>query len=220
MTQAEIEALLQAAFNQCEAAGYPLGVEQQQILLNSARAGIEANSQPIAPANSSGETDESNNPLDELTPDQRRTFLEFVRGQKGEDVSWKAQLMNDWLAGRESGELQFIRDRYGIQWLDRIQPVHLARYSEELAMNLKVGDRIEVSNSLWEWVQEDGPCQREWIACTVVSVSEAPENMPMVPPSYRGYTSCTVRFNNGMEYEIQGVYEWNRYNWRWMENSD
>ncbi|HEY9646662.1 MAG TPA: hypothetical protein V6C88_09845, partial [Chroococcidiopsis sp.] len=27
---------------------------------------------------------------------------------------------------------------------------------------------------------------------------------------------CTVRFDNGMEYEIQGVYEWNRYNWRWL----
>ncbi len=27
-------------------------------------------------------------------------------------------------------------------------------------------------------------------------------------------TICVIRFYNGAEYEMQGVYEWNRYNWR------
>ncbi|BDI19545.1 hypothetical protein ANSO36C_53470 [Nostoc cf. commune SO-36] len=30
-------------------------------------------------------------------------------------------------------------------------------------------------------------------------------------------TNCVVRFFNGAEYEIQGIYEWNRYNWRWPQ---
>ncbi|MFP5275246.1 hypothetical protein [Coleofasciculus sp.] len=32
------------------------------------------------------------------------------------------------------------------------------------------------------------------------------------PPTVR-----IVRFDHGMEYEIQGIYEWNRYNWRWIK---
>ncbi|MBE9181002.1 hypothetical protein IQ268_20800 [Oculatella sp. LEGE 06141] len=218
MTHAEIETVLQAAFVQCEAAGCPLDAQQKQILLRSTAvlASLDGNG---AIAANHDDRSALLNPLDELTPEQRRAFLQFVQAHEAQGASWKVQLLNDWLAGRESGSIQFLRDQYGMQWLDRIQAVHLAQYSDELAMNLKVGDRIEVSNNLWEWVQDDGPCQREWVLCTVVGLSEAPDNMPMVPASYSGYTTCTVRFDNGMEYEIQGVYEWNRYNWRWAERS-
>ncbi|MBD2093094.1 hypothetical protein H6F67_24925 [Microcoleus sp. FACHB-1515] len=190
------EAALQAAFARCEAAGLPLDPQQQQILLSAF----------LTPADS--------NPLDQLTPDQRSTLLAFVREQEQQGRPWKTQLLNDWLQGQSSGEMQFVRDQYGLQWLDRIQTHHLAAYAEE-TLTLKVGDRIEVSNSLWEWVQEDGPCQREWITCRVVSVSAACDTAASIPTSYQCYTTCTIRFENGSEYEIQGVYEWNRYNWRW-----
>ncbi|WP_416670750.1 hypothetical protein [Egbenema bharatensis] len=33
-------------------------------------------------------------------------------------------------------------------------------------------------------------------------------------PAYAQQTNCLIQFDNGMEYEIQGIYEWNRYNWR------
>ncbi|MBE9014163.1 hypothetical protein IQ250_28645, partial [Pseudanabaenaceae cyanobacterium LEGE 13415] len=67
---------------------------------------------------------------------------------------------------------------------------------------LNIGDRIEVSNTLWEWVQ-DG--EEEWYFCTVISLTEADTSQN---------TRCTIRFENGQEYEIQGVYDWNRSNWR------
>ncbi|NEQ25875.1 MAG: hypothetical protein F6K28_43840 [Microcoleus sp. SIO2G3] len=195
MNSAEFEAALQAAFARCEAAGRPLDPQQQQILLTA-----------LSPADA--------NPLDDLTPDQRNTLLGFVREQERQGRPWKTQLLNDWLLGQSSGEMQFVRDRFGVQWLDRIQTSHLAAYAEE-TLTLKVGDRIEVSNSLWEWVQDDGPCQREWIACRVVSVRATCDTAGSVPTSYHCYTNCTIRFENGSEYEIQGIYEWNRYNWRW-----
>lgn len=206
MTQAEIEAALQAAFRRCESIGCPLDAQQQQILL----AAIAAN---LVPDDGSAA-----NPLDELTSQQRQTLLQFVQEQESQGLSWKAQLLNDWLRGEESGEMQFVRDLYGLVWLERVQPVHLAQYAED-AIRLKVGDRIEVSNSLWEWVQDDGPCRREWIACRVVAIADASDSAPSMPDSYQGYTSCTIRFDNGNEYEIQGIYEWNRYNWRWAESA-
>ncbi len=211
MTQAEIEAVLQAAFGQCETAGYSLSTEQKQIILNVMLTHLDLDWDSET-ASSDLDTP---NPLEELTPNQRQALLEFVQEQGRQGRSWKIQLLNDWLQERESGSIQFIREQYGPQWLDRVQPRHLARYSDRVPKVLKTGDRIEVSNSLWEWVQEDGPCSQEWFPCTVTALSEAPENMPMVPQRYKGYTSCTIRFDNGMEYEIQGIYEWNRYNWRW-----
>lgn len=153
---------------------------------------------------------ETINPLDELTPDQRQLLLQFVAEQEQQSRPWKIQLLNDWLNNRDSGQVQFIRDRYGLQWLGRIEPVHLAQYALQAGeeLNLKVGDRIEVCNSLWEWVQETGPCSREWFLCTVIQIDELGDD---------AFTKCIIRFNNGAEYEIQGIYDWNRYNWRWPQ---
>lgn len=210
MTPAEIEAALQAAFNRCDAASCPLNQQQKQIL----RQVVEGltRKQPELPDNSLLEL-ELTNPLDELTPEQRQSFLEFVKEQELENRPWKIQLMNDWLQQRDSGAVQFIRDRFGLSWLNRIKPVHFTKYIESEAeepLKLKVGDRIEVSNALWEWVQEDGPCSREWILCTVILVTEASNGEG-------ASTNCIIRFSTGAEYEIQGMYQWNRYNWRWPE---
>ncbi len=135
--------------------------------------------------------------------------MEFVKGQEEQNRPWKIQLLNDWLHDRDSGQVQFIRDRYGMQWLNRIKPIHFTQYADgEEALKLKVGDRIEISNGLWEWVQETGPCSREWYNCTVIGINNSDSTA----------TNCIIRFTNGAEYEIQGVYQWNRYNWRWLED--
>ncbi|HEY9641562.1 MAG TPA: hypothetical protein V6C57_13825 [Coleofasciculaceae cyanobacterium] len=219
MTPTEIEAALREAFGECEAIGYPLEAVQKQVLLQALIRWIENQTQPFADPSSLSadavlpvsESTESN-PLEDLTPSQRQVLLRFIQTQAQANRSWKAELLNDWLHNRDSGELQFIRQRYGLQWLEQVQPIHIAQYAGELLMPLQVGDRIEVSNSLWEWVQADDPCAQEWFLCTVLSVTEPPEREP--DSGDRPATSCTVRFENGMEYEIQGIYEWNRYNWR------
>lgn len=210
MTPAEIKAVLQAAFNRCNVANYPLSENQKQILLQVVEElmaisldSLDINKLELNTAN----------PLDELTADQRSRFLQFVKEQEQQNRPWKIKLLNDWLEERDSGQVQFIRDRYGVQWLNSIKPIHLDQYAEiegEEALKLKVGDRIEISNGLWEWVQETGPCSREWFTCTVISVNEIGEG------NY-ACTKCIIRFNNGAEYEMQGVYQWNRYNWRWPQ---
>lgn len=217
MTEAEIEAALQAAFNLCEAAGVPLEMQQKAILLqalarmmrDSHGAIAQSGGQPFA----AGEA----NPLDELTQNQRQALLQFIQDQDTQAHPWKSRLLNDWLQGQDSGAVQFVREELGLQWLERVQPVHLAQYTDQIELKLKVGDRIEVSNSLWEWVQDDGPCCREWYPCTVVTIAEEVSNFADGnggdAPSIS--TSCTVRFENGMEYEIQEVYGWNQYQWRW-----
>ncbi len=192
MTPADLEAALKAAFSRCDNSFCPLSEEQKQIMLQVAEELLVA---------ASDNNLQSNNPLDELSLEQRQSFWRYIQVQEQQNRSWKAQLLNDWLQGRNSGEMQFIRESYGFEWLNRIKPVHIAKYAQE-ALKLKIGDRIEVSNGLWEWVQETGPCSREWFLCTVVAVDEA---------------SCTIRFSNGAEYQIQGIYSWNRYNWRWVE---
>lgn len=199
MSKAEIEAALKAAFDQCIVANCPLTEVQKQILLEVAQRfsytlGETANS-------------EGTNPLDDLTAEERSALLEFVKEQESLNQPWKIQLLNDWLNNNNSGSVQFIRDRYGLQWLNLVQPGHLAEYFERLEdeLKLKAGDRIEVSNGLWEWIQEDGPCSQMWVPCTVISVEE----------NGGDYSSCIIRFDNGTEYEIQGIYDWNRYNWRW-----
>ena len=195
MTPADLEAALKAAFSRCDRSFCPLSEEQKQIMLQVAE---ELLGQKALTNNSNLP---SNNPLDELSPEQRQRFWQYIQVKEQQNLSWKAQLLNDWLQGRDSGEMQFIRDLYGFAWLNRIQPVHIAKYAEEV-LKLKIGDRIEASNALWEWVQETGPCSREWFPCTVVAVDDL---------------SCSIRFSNGTEYQIQGVYSWNRYNWRWRE---
>jgi hypothetical protein len=211
MTPAEIEAVLKVAFIQCETALCPLSDQQKQILLQLVVASVTRDAL-VSSANDDSDG-EIGNPLDELTPEQRQALLQFVKEQEKQERPWKIKLLNDWLHDRNSGTVQFIRDSYGPQWLNRIKPVHLAQYFEAEtssdSLRLKVGDRIEVSNGLWEWVQEDGPCSREWFPCTVVQLSPRTD-------TDNSYYSCVIRFDNGSEYEIQGIYQWNRYHWRWI----
>jgi len=210
MNPAEIEAVLQVAFIQCEAVLCPLTEQQKQILLQVLTESLTRES--LSSSANGKQDNETANPLDELTPEQRQALLQFVKAQEQQDTPWKIRLLNDWLHNRDSGAVQFIRDRYGPQWLNRVKPVHLTQYLEAETsldgLKLKVGDRIEVSNGLWEWVQENGPCSREWFPCTVVGLSQGSDRD-------RLYYNCVIRFENGTEYEIQGIYQWNRYNWRW-----
>jgi len=199
MTPDDLEAALKAAFQQCEQANAELTLQQKQILRQV--LGL-----------SGGEE----NPLNQLTYDEREALLSFIREQEYQQRSWKTTILNDWLRGNNSGKVQFIRDRYGMSWLEQVQPSHLAAYidlNNDAEFPLKVGDRIEVSNGLWEWVQDNGPCHREWFPCRVIGVKPAEEG----EDSLQSHASCVVRFESGVEYEIQGIYEWNRPNWRWVE---
>lgn len=202
-SQAEIEAALQAAFNQCVAENCPLTQQQKDILIEIAGTLIQSAQLLSGPSGV--------NPLDELTPEERQALLQFAKQQDRLNRPWKTKLLNDWLHNRDSGPVQFIRDRYGPQWLNRVKPVHLAKYYDqaaEVGLKLKVGSHIEVCNALWEWVQNDDSQSREWFSCTVVGLYEASDE------DYT-YTNCLIRFENGAEYEIQGIYEWNHPNWRW-----
>jgi hypothetical protein len=202
MTPDEIEAAILAAFDRCDAVSCPLTDTQKQILLQVVEQ-IQGNS-------ISGMSNIAN-PLDELTPEELEAFLQFVKDEEQRSRTWKVQLLNDWLLENDSGTVQFIRKRYGLQWLNRVESYHFDKYSYfEDALKLRVGDRIEVSNALWEWVQEDGPCKREWFPCMVIHIEE-------ISDYNDSSTNCVVRFFNGAEYEIQGIYEWNRYNWRWPQ---
>ena len=95
---------------------------------------------------------------------------------------------------------------------DKVLEQHILQTEKKAAeLKLKVGDRIEVSNALWEWVQDEGPCSRQWFVCTVLQVNEVRNGEDII-------TSCIIRLiNTGMEYEIQGIYQWNRYYWRWLQ---
>jgi hypothetical protein len=195
MTQAEIAAALQAAFRQCEMMGCSLSEEQKEILAQVIEQQLSERSTPAT------------NPLDRLTPDQRNALLQFITLQEQQNQSWKVTLLDDWLQNRDSGNVQFVRDLFGVQWVESITSANLADYEDEAVLKLKVGDRIEVSNTLWEWVPESDPDSCEWFPCTVTSVQDNSE-----PSQAKG----TVRFDNGREYEIQGLYDWNRSNWRWV----
>lgn len=201
MTKAEIAAALQAAFSQCDSAGLPLEDRQKQILLDIAEVLVrELDS-------STGAVIEAANPLDDLTSEQRQAFLEFVAECNELNDPWKTRLLNDWLLGRDSGAVQFMRDQYGLQWLDSIKPIHLAAYDQAKVLKVKLGDRLEVSNSLWEWVPPSSG-DHEWFPCTVIRVFESSDNGC-------AYFNCTVRLENGLEYDINGMYDWNHHNWRW-----
>ncbi|GAB1545127.1 hypothetical protein NUACC21_78030 [Scytonema sp. NUACC21] len=198
MSPDEIQVALQAAFNSCDAASCPLTDIQKDILLQVVEQ-VKGSSLPSV--------SDTLNPLDELTSEELQALLEFVKTQEEQNLSWKAQLLNDWLKENDSGPVQFIRDRYGLQWLERVEQYHIDKYADEYAQKLKVGDRIEVCNGLWEWVQDDGPCNRQWYPCLVIRVEENNDSNGLS-------TNCIVRFNTGEEYEIQGMYQWNRYYWR------
>jgi hypothetical protein len=199
MTPDEMESALRAAFRQCEQANAELTRQQKELIWQA--LGLQGNGE---------------NPLHQLTQAERQVLLRYIREQDEQQQDWKTTLLNDWLQGYNSGSVQFIRDRYGMQWLEQVQPTHLAEYinvNDDNTLMLKVGDRIEVCNGLWEWVQDNGPCGREWFPCRVIGLRAA-------EPDGEGvscHASCVVRFESGMEYEIQGIYEWNRPNWRWME---
>jgi len=203
MTPDEIETAMQAAFNSCDAVGCPLTDAQKEILLQFVEQ-IQENSH-------SGPSDVAN-PLDELTPEELEVFLEFVKIQEQRNRTWKIQLLNDWLLDNDSGTVQFIRQRYGLEWLNRLESYHFDKYCYlEDVLKLRVGDRIEICNALWEWVQADGPCKPEWFPSIVIQINEVSD------VRHNSCTNCVVRFLNGAEYEIQGIYEWNRYNWRWCQ---
>jgi len=226
MTQSEIEAALSAAFSQCEAALHPLSDRQKQILLQAVWAVVQVEENRKQGRDRSLDAPieaDLSNPLEQLTAEERQTFLAFVKAKERQNQPWKVTLLNDWLSGRSSGAVQFIRERYGIQWVEQITPIHLARYIdlESSDVPLRVGDRIEVTNGLWECVQETGPCSREWFPCNVVSLKDSLDDDSALDRSSdspnHSESSCIVRFENGTEYEIQGVYDWNRPNWRWLE---
>ncbi|MCU0536963.1 MAG: hypothetical protein MUD14_24000 [Hydrococcus sp. Prado102] len=199
MNQAEIEAALKAAFGQCEQAFLPLTDRQKEILLNVVIEKLTT--QPSI----------EDNPLDELTLEHRQVLLAFIEDQERQNLNWKITLLNDWLNNQESGKVQFIRNNYGFGWLSRVQPIHLAKYQQQLTNEtLKIGDRIEVCNRLWEWVQQDDDSSYEWFSCEVIGFSEFADGES-------SYTSCLIRFENGLEFEIQGFYEWNRQSWRILE---
>lgn len=178
MSELELDALLQKAFEQCERLGHPLDAEQKEILRSTLHQETRTN------------------PLAQLSPEQRQAVLQFAQ-----QPDWKTSLLNDWLQNRDSGTMQFIREAYGMAWLNSVQPEDFAAY-RDADTQLKIGDRIEVSNALWEWVQND---DYEWYSCTVIGLTESETSQE---------TRCTVRFETGQEYEIQGVYDWNRSNWR------
>ncbi|WP_013325221.1 hypothetical protein [Gloeothece verrucosa] len=196
MNQAEIETALKTAFFECEKAFCPLNDRQKEIILQTLLAPF---SRPC---------DLLENPLDQLTSEQRQALLTFIQSQQEQNLSWKITLLNDWLNNQDSGAVQFIRDEYGMVWINQIQPVHLEKFlAQERQKRLQIGDRLEVCNGLWEWVQEEGPCFPEWFPCVVVGLSQ-------VDDGESTYTSCVVRFETGTEFEIQGVYEWNQSYWR------
>lgn len=197
MSPDEIKVALQTAFYRCDVASCPLSDTQKEILLQVLEQ--MKGSHPIV--------SDIANPLDELTQEELQAFFKFVKAQEEQNYSWKAQLLNDWLQENDSGAVQFIRDRYGLQWLNRIEPHHFEKYSAQDVLKIKVGDRIEVCNALWEWVQENSPCPPEWYPCIIIKVNE-------ISNGNDSCTSCIIRFNNGSEFEIQGMYEWNRFNWR------
>ncbi|MBD2083031.1 hypothetical protein [Leptolyngbya sp. FACHB-17] len=178
MSEFDFDSLLQKAFEQCERLGHPLDADQKEILRSTLQQETRSN------------------PLTQLTEEQRQAVLQFAQ-----QSDWKTSLLNDWLQNRNSGAMQFIRDQYGLSWLNSVTAEDLAAYRDQ-ETRLNIGDRIEVSNALWEWVQAD---DQEWYTCTVIGLSESDNSQQ---------TRCTIRFDNGQEYEIQGVYDWNRSNWR------
>jgi hypothetical protein len=179
MKESDLDALLDTAFQQCESLGQSLSEEQKWILRTSLKQTIRTN------------------PLEQLQPEQRSSLLQFAQT----NAEWKTVILNDWLQSRDSGTVQFIRDEYGMEWLNSITAADLAAYRSAETI-LRIGDRIEVSNALWEWVQDN---DYDWVSCTVIGLNESDNSQEV---------SGVIRFDNGQEFEIQGLYDWNRSNWR------
>jgi multidrug efflux pump subunit AcrA (membrane-fusion protein) len=196
-----LEQALEAAFRQCGTAGMALNDVQRQILQQVTQTVlIKALTNPDA-------IEPGENPLDALTEDQRQTVLDFIAECDRTTQDWKTVLFNDWLQGRDSGPVQFLRDRYGFDWINRVQRQNIAAYIEDDEQALRVGDRLEVSSRLWEWIPEDLGEEPEWLPCVLVNLT---------PPNDLETTlNGTVQFENGVEIEIQGLNDWNKSNWRY-----
>jgi hypothetical protein len=195
---------LQAAFRQCETVGSPLSDVQRQIIQQITQTLLlKAISDPVL---------DPINPLDDLTPDQRQALLDYVAecDRKGQD--WKPTLFNDWMEGRDSGSVQFLRDLYGLDWVNGVQPQHLAAYAESPVAELTVGDQIEVSSRLWEWIPEETDEEPTWVMCTVMLLYESQETEIV-------HLNGMVQFENGLELEIPGLNDWNQSNWRLPKRS-
>lgn len=198
MNRSELENTLKAAFNQCEQEFCPLSDRQKQLIQETVLNSLF----PSSPC--------QDNPLDELTNGEQQALLSFIQAQQEQNLDWKITLLNDWLNNRDSQEVQFIRDKYGFNWLNRLQNLHIDQFlQQERRKNrlLQVGDRIEICNGLWEWVQENSPCPPEWFPCVVVGLTEIVEGDIKE-------TTAIIRFENGSEFEIQGIYQWNQNYWR------
>jgi hypothetical protein len=200
MTQRELEAILAAAFDLCAAAGQPLSQQQREFFWQ-----VLENCPTESSNGANGNGYHSLNPLTELDAAERQALLDFIAHCERHDQDWKHCLLEDWIRGRDSGAVQFIRDRFGPQWLTQIQPMHLSAYLEPTGV--KLGDPLEISNSLWEWVSDNYPELREWYPCQVVRIFQSGDQE-------RIYDTCTVRLENGLEYDIPGMYDWNRIHWR------
>jgi hypothetical protein len=99
-----------------------------------------------------------------------------------------------------------LRDRYGLDWINRVQPQDIAAYIETDEPELRIGDRLEVSSRLWEWIPENLGEEPEWLPCTLVQLTQ--------PKDPETTLNGTVQFENGVELEIQGLNDWNKSNWR------
>jgi hypothetical protein len=192
---------LETAFRQCGAAGMALNDVQRQILQQVTQTVLLQTLTNLDTAN----PDE--NPLEALTEGQRQALLRFVSECDRNTQDWKTALFNDWLQGQESGQVQFLRDRYGFNWINRVQRQDIAAYTEDDEQALKIGDRIEVSSRLWEWIPEDLGEEPEWLTCTLVHLTQ-PDDIDTI------ILNGTVQFENGVELEIQGLNDWNKINWR------
>jgi hypothetical protein len=200
-----LQQVLQAAFRQCEAANVPLTEMQRQIVQQVSQT-------LLLKAVAAPEAMNSDNPLDALTTMQREALLAYIQECEYNAQDWKLTLLNDWLQGRSSGPVQFLRDFYGFDWMNQIQPHHLDAYQERPESSLQVGDRIEVSSRLWEWLPEASDEEPEWIPCLVTSLTEVTE-------ADVAYLNGVVEFENGLALEISGLNDWNQSNWRWLKSS-
>jgi hypothetical protein len=117
---------LQAAFNRCESAICPLTDRQKNILLQV----VEELTQLSLMPDTIAAVSHSANPLDELTLTSATAFA-ICQIPRAKKIALENQLLNDWLQERDSGQMQFIRERYGPQWLNRIKPEHFNKYADE-----------------------------------------------------------------------------------------
>lgn len=195
-----LEQALDAAFRQCSTAGMALNDVQRQILQQVTQTVLlKALTNPDA-------IDSEENLLESLTEAQREILLSFIEQCDRTTQDWKTVLFNDWLQGRDSGTVQFLRDHYGFDWINRVQRQDIAAYIETDQQELRIGDRLEVSSRLWEWIPEDLGEEPEWLPCTLVNLTQ--------PEDPETTLNGTVQFENGVELDIEGLNDWNKSNWR------